>query len=181
MSLSTSLRCPPLGYSGQEKTDWTERSQPQGEHRCIASWGELSSQPLHSVREAESWRAAGEAEENGHIPGLRKAPGMGCWVRVFGKWAIVKWFLLFSCSVVSDSVRPHVLQHNRLPCPSSSSGICSNSCPLSQWCHPTISSSVIPFFSCLQSFPASGSFPMTWLFPSGGQSIGASASASSFQ
>ena len=66
--------------------------------------------------------------------------------------------LLFSCSVVSDSLRPHGLQHARLPCPSPSPGACSNSCPLSQWCHPTISSSVIPFSSCLQSFPASGSF-----------------------
>ena len=66
----------------------------------------------------------------------------------------------------------------RLPCPSLSPGACSNSCPLSQWCHPTISSSVVPFSSCLQSFPASGSFPMNPLFAAGGQSIGASASAS---
>ena len=66
----------------------------------------------------------------------------------------------FSCSVESDSWRPHVLQHTRLPCPSSTTGACSNSCPLSQWCDPTISSSVVPFFSCLQSFPASGSFLM---------------------
>ena len=66
----------------------------------------------------------------------------------------------------------------RVPCPSQTSRACSNSCPLSQWCHPTISSSVIPFFSCLQSFPASGSFPMSQLFASGGQSIGASVSAS---
>ena len=86
--------------------------------------------------------------------------------------------LLFNCSVMSDSLQPHGLQHARLPCPSSSPGACSNSCPLSQWCHPTISSSVIPFASCLQSFPASGSFPMSWLFALGGQSIGASASAS---
>ena len=64
-----------------------------------------------------------------------------------------------SPSVVSDSLRPHGLQHPRLPCPSPTPRACSNSCPLSQWCHPTISSSVIPFFSCPQSFPASGSFP----------------------
>ena len=83
--------------------------------------------------------------------------------------------LLFSRSVISDSLWPRGLQHTRLPCPSSSPGACSNSCPLSQWCHPTISSSVA---SCLQSFPASGSFPMSHLFPSGGQSIGVSASAS---
>ena len=64
----------------------------------------------------------------------------------------------FSCSVMSDSLRPHGLQHDRLPCPSPTPGAYSNSCPLSQWCHPTISSSVVPFSSCLQSFPASGLF-----------------------
>ena len=84
--------------------------------------------------------------------------------------------LLFSCSVVSNSFWPHGLQHARLPCPSPSPGACSNSCPSSQWCHPTISSSVISFSSCLQSFPASVSFPMSWLFASGGQRIEASAS-----
>ena len=86
--------------------------------------------------------------------------------------------LLFSRSIVSDSLQPHGLQHASLPCPSLSPRICSNSCPLSGWCHPTISSSVIPFSSCLQSFPASGSFLMSWLFASGGQNIGVSASAS---
>ena len=86
--------------------------------------------------------------------------------------------LLFSRSVMSDSLRPHGLQQARLPCPSLSPRACSNSCPLSQWCHPTISSSVVPFSSCLQSFPTSGSFPMSQLFTWGGQSIGASASAS---
>ena len=89
--------------------------------------------------------------------------------------------LLFSCSVVSDSLQPHGLQDAELPCSSPSPGVCSNSCPLSQWCHPTISSSVAPFSSCLQSFPASESFPMTRLCASSGQSIGASASASVFQ
>ena len=81
--------------------------------------------------------------------------------------------LLFSRSVTSDSLWPYGLQHPRLPCPSPSPGACSNSCPLSQWRHPTISSSVVPFSSCLQSFPASGSFLMSWVFASGGQSIGA--------
>ena len=84
----------------------------------------------------------------------------------------------FSCSVVSDSLWPHGLQHARLPCPSSTLGAYSNSCPLSRWCHPTISSSVISFSSCLQSFPASGSFPRSQFFPSVDLSIGASASAS---
>ena len=71
---------------------------------------------------------------------------------------------LFSCSVVSDSLWPHGLQHARLSCPSPSPGVCSDSCPLSLWCHPIISSSVVPFSSCPQSFPASGSFPMSLRF-----------------
>ena len=75
-----------------------------------------------------------------------------------------------------DFLQPHGLQHARLLCPSLSPGACSNSCPLSQWCHPTISSSVVPFSSCLQSFPASGSFPMSRLFTSGSRSIRALAS-----
>ena len=83
----------------------------------------------------------------------------------------------FSHSVVSDSLRPHELQHSRPPCPSPTPGVHSNSCPLSRWCHPTISSSVVPF-SCPQSFPASESFHMSQLFTSGGQSIGVSALAS---
>ena len=82
--------------------------------------------------------------------------------------------VLFSSSVVSHSLPPHGLPHARLLCLSPSPRVCSNSCPLNQWCHPTISSSVIPFSSCLQSFPASGSFPMSQLFVSDGQSIGAS-------
>ena len=81
----------------------------------------------------------------------------------------------FSCSVVSDSLRLHGLQHTKLPCPSPTPGVYSNSCPLSWWCHPTISSSVIPFSSCPQSLPASGSFPVSQFFASGGQSIGLSA------
>ena len=83
-----------------------------------------------------------------------------------------------SCSVVSDSLWPHGLQHTRPPCPSPTPGVYPNSYPLSWWCHPTISSSVVPFFSRLQSFPASGSFQMSQLFTSGGQSIGVSASTS---
>ena len=84
------------------------------------------------------------------------------------------------CSVTQScpSLRPHGLQHARLPCPSPSPRACSNSCPLSWWCHPTISSSASSFSFCLQSFPASGSFPMSQLFTSDGQSIGASASVS---
>ena len=84
----------------------------------------------------------------------------------------------FSHSVVSDSLRPHELQHARSPCPSPTPRVHSNSRPLSWWCHPAISSSVVPFSSCPQSFPASGSFQMSQFFASGDQSIGVSASAS---
>ena len=82
----------------------------------------------------------------------------------------------FSHSVVSDSLQPHELQHARLPCPSPTPGAYSNSCTLSPWYHLTISSSVVPFSSHLQSFPAAGSFPVSQIFTSGGQSIGVSAS-----
>ena len=88
------------------------------------------------------------------------------------------WTLQFSHSVMSDSSWPHGQQHGRPPCPSPTPGVHPNSCLLSRWCHPTISSSVVPFSSCPQSFPASGSFPVSQLFASGGQSIGVSASAS---
>ena len=84
----------------------------------------------------------------------------------------------FSRSVVSDSLWPHEPQHARPPCPSPTPGVYSNLYLSSWWCHPAISSSVVPFFSCPQSLPASGSFPMSQLFASGGQSIGVSASAS---
>ena len=84
----------------------------------------------------------------------------------------------FSCSVVSDSLWPHELQHARPPCPSPSPRVHSHSCPSSQWCHPGISSSVVPFFSCRQSLPASESFPMSQHFAWGGQSTEASALAS---
>ena len=84
----------------------------------------------------------------------------------------------FSRAVMPDSLWPHGLQHASLPCPSPTPEVYSNSCPLSPWCHPTISSSVIPFSSHLQSFPASGAFPVSQFFPSNGQIIGASASAS---
>ena len=80
----------------------------------------------------------------------------------------------FSHSVVSDSLQPHGLQHTRSPCPSPTHWVYPNSCPLSWWCLETTTSSVIPFSSCLQSFPASGSFPLSQFFPSGGQSVGAS-------
>ena len=89
------------------------------------------------------------------------------------------WFSVqFSCSVMSNSLRPHESQHTRPPCPSPTPRVHSNSCASSRWYHPVISSSVIPFSSCPQSFPASESFPMSQLFTWGGQSTGVSASAS---
>ena len=84
----------------------------------------------------------------------------------------------FGHSVMPDSLQPYGLQHTRLPCPSQTPEACSNSCPLSRWCHPTISTSVVPFSSCFQFSPASESFPMSLFFESGGYTIGVSASAS---
>jgi len=104
------------------------------------------------------------------------------WSEVLGtghwEWSQKDWefsSVQFSCSVVSDSLRPHEPQHAMLPWASPTPRLHPNPCPLSQWCHPTISSSVVPFSSRLPSFPASGSFPMSQLFASGGQSIGVSA------
>ena len=95
------------------------------------------------------------------------------------EWLILNFCLVqFSRSVVSDSWRPHGPQHTRPPGPSPTPGVYPNTCPSSQWCHPIISSSVVLFFSCLQSFPASESFPTSQLFASGGQSTGVSASTS---
>ena len=94
-----------------------------------------------------------------------------CWYSGFSS-------VQFSHSVMSNSLWPHESQHTRPPCPSPTPGVYSNSCPSSHWCHPAISSSVVPFSSCPQSLPASGSFPMSQLFTWGGQSTGVSASAS---
>ena len=97
---------------------------------------------------------------------------------LISEFAFLVQFSQFSSSVVSDSLRPHEPQHARPLCPSPTPGVHSNSCPLSQWCHPVISSSVVPFSSCPQSLPVSRSFPMSQLFTWGGQSIGVSASVS---
>ena len=91
---------------------------------------------------------------------------------------ITNYSVQFSCSVMSNSLKCHEPEHARPPCPSPTPRVYPNSCPLSRWCHPAISSSVVPFSSRPQSFPASGSFPMSQLFTSSGQSIGASASPS---
>ena len=97
---------------------------------------------------------------------------------IFGPLICLSPSVQFSCSVVSDSLWSHESQHTRPPCPSRIPGVYSNSCPSSRWCHPAISSSVIPFSSCPQSLPVSGSFPVSQVFTPGGQSIGVSASAS---
>ena len=94
---------------------------------------------------------------------------------VFKSYCVV---MLFSLQVVSRSPWPHGLQYARPPCPSPTPRACSNSCPSNRWCHPAISSSVVPFSSCIQCFPASGSFPVSWVFVSGVKSIGVSALAS---
>ena len=100
------------------------------------------------------------------------------------KWLLDLWWSVcnvsaqFSLSIMSNSLQPHGRKHAWLPCPPPTPGACSNSCPSSWWCHPTISSSVIPFSSCFQSFPTSGSLPMSQFFASGGQSIGVSGSTS---
>ena len=113
------------------------------------------------------WHAQGEMDQH-HLLWTRSAP-------YFYDDILL---LLSSRLVVSTSLQPHGLQHTRPCCPSPTPRVYSSSCPFSWWCHPTISSSVIPFFSCLQSFPASGSSPMSQFFASGGQSTGAPASAS---
>ena len=100
------------------------------------------------------------------------------WNHLWSESFIYVGSVQFSHSVVSSSLRPHELQHARPPCRSPTPGVHPNLCPLSWWCHPTISSSVVPFSSCPQSFPASGYFPMSQLFAWGGQSIGVSASTS---
>ena len=99
-------------------------------------------------------------------------------ISIWNKLNLISHSVQFSRSVVSDSLRPHESQHARPPCPSPTSGVHPDSCPSSQWCHPAISSSVVPFSSCPQSLPASESFPMSQLFTWGGQRTGVSASAS---
>ena len=111
---------------------------------------------------------------------LLKVYGFRSYVQIFNPFWVTfcAWCKICCCSVVSNSLWSHELQHATVSCPSLSPGVCSDSRPLSQWCYPTISSSAAFFSFCPQSFPASGSFPMSWLFASGGQKIGASASAS---
>ena len=124
--------------------------------------------PLYQV----GWCLCTQTETTSDPRVMQAAPGRAVCPRV-GKYQVSQ----FSRSLVSNSLQPHELQHARLSCPSPTARAYSNSCWSSQWCHPTISSSVVPLSSCLQSFLASGSFPMSQLFASGGQSIRASTSA----
>ena len=142
---------------------------------------ELETQEAAERRGAGWWfLSSGQAEDQ--IPGGQfQGGGVGQRGGRFGggvQSAGGRSSVQFSCSVVSDSLWSHVLQQARLPCLSSTLRVYSNSCPSSWWCHPTISPSVVPFSSCLQSSPASGSFPVSHFFASGGQRIGVSASAS---
>ena len=131
--------------------------------------------PSRDVEESEFWRRRHpDMEEMTGIPQIITHGVI--WTPTTPISYYLCLLLLFSHSVLSDSLGPHALQHARLPCPSLSPRVCSDSCPLSQWCHPTISFSAIPFSFSLQSFPASVSFPMSHFFTSGGQSIGVSVS-----
>ena len=166
-------------------TDW---------NRIIMWWSRMNRGPSKVVLVVKNPPAnAGDTRNTGSIPGSGRSPGEGngnplqcsCLKNSMdrGAWqatvhAVPKNSVQFSHSVVSDSLQRHGLQHTRLPCPSPPPRVCSNSCPLSQWCHPNISYPVVPFSSGPQSFPASGCFPMSRLFISGGQNIRASASAS---
>ena len=127
-----------------------------------------------------AWRIPGTGEPGG-LPSMGSHRIRHDWSNLAAaaadQWNNSLESVQFIRSVMSDSLWPHGLQHSRLPCPSPTPGAYSNSCPSSRWCHPTISSSIIPF-SWLQSFPASGSFPMSQFFTSGAQRIGVSASTS---
>ena len=180
----------PLHLGKQQKKPWPSRPSPKSGSHCSCP---STSQNLPS--------SAGETRDLGSIPGSKRSPGGGhsnplqySWLKnsvdrrawqatVHGvaksrmQLSDLAQHTQFSRSVVSDSSWPHGLQHTRPPCPSTTPRVHPNSCPLSQWCHPTISYSVVPF-SCLPSFPASGSFLRSQFFASGGQSIGTLASAS---
>ena len=152
-----------LEWLGRE---FREAGAPQPLCCCWPPWGLSSTQYCclpSSWSAAQEWRVS-RSQENAN--------------QSQDEILLHTYSVQFSCSVMSDSLQPRWLQHTRFPCPSPTPGACSNSCPSSQWCHPTISSSVVPFSSHLPSFPASGSFLVSQFFASGGQIIGVSASAS---
>ena len=149
---------------GRTESDTTEATQQQQQKQTLL----CRANPIHPVptRDLYDWWA-------------KNATHLCACVCLYDMWDPGNiQFSSFSRLVMSDSLWPHELQQARPPCPSPTPGVHPNSCPLSRWCHPTILSSVVPFSSCPQSFPASGSFPVSQLFASGGQSIGVSASTS---
>ena len=145
-----------------------EATTPRGEAPgCSLSAGRKSNRTVCS--DSSTWKMRGlflSSQDNSYPAGYQQ-------MNILGIWGSVQ----FSCSVVSDSLRPHESQHTRPPCPPPNPGVHSESRPSSQWCHPAISSSVVPFSSCPQSLPATESFPMSQLFTWGGQSTGVSALA----
>ena len=159
--------------------DW-KKSESKSHSRVwlfVITW--TAACPVHSC----PWNSPGKSTRigchfllQGVIPTWRSNPGLPHCRQIL--YQLNHSSVQFSCSVVSDSLWPHEPQHATTPCPSPTPGVYPNPYPLSRWCHPTTSSSVVPFSSCPQSFPASGSFPVSQLFLSGGQSIGVSASAS---
>ena len=132
---------------------------------------ELGQTPEDGEGQGRAWSAAAHGV-------LKRRTRLDNWTKTEPNHEVQVLSVQFSCLVVSDSLWPHGLQHARPPCPSPTPRVYSNLCPLSWWCHPTISPSVLPFSSCPQSFPASGSFQMSQLFTSDGQRIGVSASSS---
>ena len=151
-------------------------THPSGSYQCTSLAGGLFTTVLPG-KPLNHWTARGLlslfSEDGTQTRHCKTVKG-----NYFGKMLFLISSVQFSRSVVSDSLRPHESQHARLHCPSPTPRVYSDSCPLSRWCHPTISSSVVPFSSCPQSLPALGSFPMSQLFAWGGQSTGVSASAS---
>ena len=168
---------PAIQHGERERGMWLKRTQWREALNSTSEGGKLCPS---GVRGSEGWWTDWRACEVGVGAGhkLIYCPFSIYHLKTHVKNNLPVYLLFFNCLVMSNSMWPHGLQHTRLPCPLLSPWICSNSCPLSQWCHPTISSFIAPFFSCPQSFSASGSFPVSQLFTSGGQSIGASASVS---
>ena len=149
------------------------RAGGEGDNRGWDGWL-LEIHSFH-FRGGSDWGT--EVTPLGSEPSLSSSGNLGCFWNILSlDFLICK--VQFNHSVVSNSLQPHEMQHSRPPCPSPPPGVHPNPCPLSRWCHPTILPSVIPFSSCLQSFPAQRSFPTSQLFVSGGQSIGISASTS---
>ena len=174
--------CPPVGLEGSSDCEglpwWAwERDFPRSPSLCLFFFSPHIFPLFPSFMDITVWGAGWKA--SGSWLSSQDSPESGFTFPPTVPFHMTSRGLVqFRCSVVSDSLRPHELQHARPPCPSPTPGVHPNSCPLSWWCHPTISFFVVLFSSCPQSFPASGSLQMSQLFASGGQSIGVSASTS---